>query len=158
MKKTVIIIIVGFFALMMIAGYGGKTYTKEAAEKHFISAIVFASVIGDDKAVKITSDTAYIVSEKILKEQTYRNAALQNEKYFDKRFGNVRKYEQELNRGLICVAKFYFDDKELKEMFKRVRVSVPKENRSSYGYYKRKLELWSYKFERKIAKIKGTFK
>ncbi len=137
---------------MMTAEYISKTYTKEAAEKHFINAILFASVIGGSKAVKITSDTAYIVSEKILKEQAYRKKALENAKLFNKRFANTRNYEKELNRGLICVAKFYFDDKELKEMLKRVKTGVEKENGSVYGYIKKKWGWLSHKIDGVINK------
>lgn len=152
MKKRVMTLIVSFFALMMFAGCEGETYTKEAAEKYFIKAIVLA-YDHDKLAETITSDTAYIVSKKIIEEQSYRNKVIKNEKFFNKRFGNTRRYEQELNRGLVCVAKYYFDYEELKEMLKRVRTGVKNEKKSSYKSLTRKLGSHYYKIKKRIDKL-----
>ena len=156
MKKTVMAVILSCFSLIIFIGCSNEVYSKEAAETYFINAIVLA-YDHNKLAETITSDTAYIVSEKIIEKQSYRKKVLENEKFFNQKFGNVRRYEQELNRGLICVAKFYFDVKKLNEMIKRVKIGVEKEKGSRYEYMKRKLVSYIYRFEKKLEKIKDIF-
>ena len=152
MKKIVITVIASFFSLIIVTGCSNETYTKDAVETHFINAIILASK-RSALSEEFISASMYIFSKKIIEKQNYRDKALDNEKFFKKRFANSQYSEQELNKGYICVAKFYFDEKELNEMLNRVRTGVEKEKKSRYG----SIKYWKYKIEKKLEKIKDKF-
>ncbi len=162
MQKVLVAVITVVFILLFFTGCDNEALTKKTVEKHFINAIVLASEragymtesVDSIGSKKIIVDSMYVYSKKILEEQTYRDKALENEKFFNKRFANTLRFEQELTRGLIGVAKFYFSHKELSEMFKRVVSEAEKERTSYSGYLKRK---WSYRVEKRLVKIEATF-
>lgn len=162
MQKALVAVTTVVFILLFITGCDNEVLSKKTVEKHFINAIVLASERSgymtesrtNISSKKIIVDSMYVYSKKILEEQTYRDKALENGKFFNKRFANTLRFEQELTRGLIGVAKFYFNQPELNEMFKRV-VSEAETERTSYsGYLKRK---WGYRVEKRLVKIEATF-